>query len=349
MQRERVDPRTGGLLGQRPRPAAPAPAEEILRLQRSAGNAAVGLALQQAPPAAVSTIDQRLVTAAAAADWQLLAQLLLAAEERAMVRQLGRMATDDLRYLDDAVRRLGVRNSRLRIFIKAGLRQRGADDEQSAPGGGYGVMEGKETLIEHGAVRAHGNNKRARYRFEITFLPSPGVVDADEIDFIQTARVLSTTEGTIDASGNLDWDNEGVNGPGRRTSDDTRVDRLGGHDQGWYGMEDGGTPATTLRPWRRGSRSPAWMRDTPSRTTGNQDFEFETAAVCRRGADAGMVYATITWGFSLDGALKVTPKQPRLFNKQSRDFELAVTFWNAEASGANPSSPNQQQLPGNLR
>ncbi len=90
------------------------------------------------------------------------------------------------------------------------------------------------------------------------------------------------------------------------------------------------------------------MRDVPKRSTPNHEFDFETAAICRTGPDAGKVYATVTWGFTIDAQMKVTPKDIVYFNQESPSFDLAIAFWNAEAAGPSSVSTNQQQLPGNL-
>lgn len=322
----------------------------IVQLQRSAGNAAVSQAILAQRDAEADTAKrERLAMAVAGGDWTGAATLLLGAEERWMVQRLHNFDADQLRYLDDAVRRMGVKNSRLRIFIKAGLMQQGANDDTDAPGAGYGVIEGKATRITDGHLHPGpgptGNNTRASYTFEITFQPNTATVNATQIAFIQMARVVSTTASTPDAVGVPNPQNRGANGANRQTADHARVDRIPGMDYGWIGVGDNGLPTSHLRPWQAGSKSPAWMTDTPSRTMPNVTFSFETAAICRQGPDAGKVYATVQWGFSIDAAMKVVPGDTKYFNKESSDFDLAVTFWNAEASAAGST---QKQLPSNL-
>lgn len=320
--------------------------EGILQLQSTAGNAAVSQAiLAQRDADAGAAKQQRLAMAVAGGDWTGAATLLLGAEERWMVQRLHSLDADQLRYLDDAVRRMGVKNSRLRIFIKAGLLQQGANDDTDAPGAGYGVIEGKATAVKDGHLRPSGNNARASYRFEITFQPNTATVNATQIAFIQMARVVSTTATTPDPVGVANPQNRGANGSNRQTADHARVDRLPGMDYGWIGVGDNGLPTSRLRQWQAGSKSPAWMSDTPSRSVPNVRFSFETAAICRQGPDAGKVYATVQWGFTIDGAMKVVPDDVKYFNKESGDFDLAVAFWNAEASA---SGSTQKQLPSNL-
>ena len=78
----------------------------------------------------------------------------------------------------------------------------------------------------------------------------------------------------------------------------------------------------------------------------NVEFHYETAAICRSGPDAGLVYATVRWGFTIDGTMKVVPREPVYFNKESPEFDHSVAFWNAEASS---SGSTQQPLPTNVR
>ena len=326
--------------------AAPGPAG-LLRLQRTVGNAAVAGAVRaQRESEAAANRMARFRAARSDGDWAGVAATLLDSDERWMVERLHSLDGDQLRHLDDAVRRMGVRNSRLRIFIRAGLRQLGADDDGAAPGGAYGELEGRATAVHNGRVRPGHPNDQASYRFEVTFAPRAGAVDAEEIDFIQSARVVSTVQSSPDPVGQPDWATRGANGRDRELADHTRVDRLPGMAEGWIGMQDDGSAGRHLRPWKPGSRAPAWMTDTPSRTQPDVDFHFETAAVCRRGPDAGKVYATVEWGFTIDHAMQVVPREPHYFNAESPDFDLAVAFWNAEAVR---SGGTQHELPASLR
>jgi hypothetical protein len=320
-------------------------AEAVLGLQRLVGNNAVQRLIRlQRDGDRDAAQEQQVATSIAGGDWAGAANVLLRADERWMVRQLHNLDADQLRYLDDAVRRMGVKNSRLRIFIKAGLMQLGASDDTSIAGAGYGEIEGKATAIKNGRLRANGNNDPASYKFEITFMPN-AAVDATLIEFIQMARVVSTAASTPDPVGVPNPDNRGANGTDRQTADHARVDRVSGMDYGWIGVRDSGLPGAHLRPWQRGSRSPAWMSDTPSRSIPNVAFEFETAAICRQGHDEGKVYATVQWGFTIDANMKVLPKDARYFNKESSEFDLAVAFWNAEAT---TGGSTQHTLPENL-
>jgi hypothetical protein len=335
----------------RAQPYAPgAGAASILRLQQTAGNAAVQRLIQaqripvQRDAERDAARDRQLALAVTDADWTGAANILLPADERWMVRKLHGMSAGELRYLDDAVRRMGVLNSRLRMFIRAGLRQLGASDDSSAPAAGFGEIEGKATQVTDGAIRA-GGNQSASYRFEITFRPNTALVDATVIDFLQMATVVSTVTSTPDPVGRPDFQNQGANGQLRQTASHARIDRTTGINQAWMGAGNAGQPSKNRRPWHTGDTAPAWMSDTPSRSVPNVTFDFETAAVCRQGKDQGTVYATVQWGFTIDANMKVIPKDIKYFNKESHEFDLAVIFWNTEAAR---TGSTQQPLPGNL-
>jgi hypothetical protein len=334
-----------------PAPARPAlPAERLLELQRTAGNAAVSRALLQrnGPAVAVKTPEQECEDAVKAEDWPKVAQLLT--DNRPGIIgwftsflwtpwvqvKLAKLTPDQLRYLDDAARRSAIADAWLRTAIKAQLTAKTGAAARAEPGMGYGVVEGKVTLQEHGDVTS-APKKPFKFRFETTFTPLAAAVDADEIAFIQTVRNVSSTSGA----------NTSPYGTKRMTPDHSKVDRLTGREQGWYGMNDNETGGATLRPWVKGSADPAWTRDTPSAVDTNEDWHFETAVVCRKGADAGKVYAVITWGFTIDDKLKITPKAHKVWNKPTDEFMKSVEAWNTQASGpeADRNAPGQKPLP----
>ena len=60
------------------------------------------------------------------------------------------------------------------------------------------------------------------------------------------------------------------------------------------------------------------------------------------------MYATITWGFTVDDKLKVHPLPIVEFNKPTKDLIAAVKQWNTQAAltdDADKNSPTQQLLP----
>lgn len=315
----------------------------LLRLQQTAGNMAVQRLVQlQRDRAADEDRTARLAWATSGGDWTGAATILLHSDEKWMIRQLRNMRAEELLRLDDAVRRMHVLNSRLRIFIHAGLMQLGATPDSAAPGAAYGEIEGKATP-KNGKLNPGQDNDPASYFFEVTFMPNPAAVDAELIEFVQVAKVVSTVHSTPDSVGEQVPDNEGANGRDRQTTGHSRVDRVGGMDQPWIGEKDSGRPLSgRLRPWHPGSSSPAYMNDTPSRHEPNITFDFETAAVCRKGNDLGKVYATVQWGFTIDANMQVVPKDTVYFNKESSEFDLAVAFWNAESDRADST---QKHLP----
>jgi hypothetical protein len=318
-------------------PARPAtPVDAMLALQRTAGNAAVQRALlQRNGPVAVTTPEQDADAAIAAEDWDKLAGLL-AVKKPWMFKKLATLVPEQLRRLDDAARRASLADPWLRTWIKAGMVAKGVGEKRTEPGMAYGKIEGKEGAVVDGDANATPK-KNFAYPFEVSFWPAAAEVDADEIAFIQTVRVVSTVTG----------DNDSPFGKKRMTDDHSKVDRLTGKEQGWYGMTDAETGGGTLKLWTKGSKEAAWMRDTPSAAKGNRDYHFETSAVCRKGADAGKVYAVVTWGFTVDDQLKVTPKKFEVWNKETPEFEKAVAAWNTNAAGpeADRSAPGQKPLP----
>jgi len=319
-----------------PAPRQSTPADLILGLQRSAGNAAVHRALlQRNGPAAVTTPEQDADAAIAAAQWDKLAGLL-AVKKPWMFKKLGTLTAEQLRWLDDAAQRANHADPWLRTWIKAGLLAKGAKGSKAEPGMAYGKIEGKEGTVKNGdATKTPKEN--FEYQFQVSFWPDAAEVSADEIAFVQTVRVVKTSTG----------ENDSPFGKKRMTPDHSKVDRLSGKEQGWYGMGDDEKGGSTLKPWVKGSKDPAWMEDVPNAPKGDRDYHFETSAICRKGADAGKVYAVVTWGFTVDAALKVTPKKVMIFNKETPEFDKAVAAWNANAAGpeADRSAPGQKPLP----
>jgi hypothetical protein len=322
---------------------APTPADLVLNLQRSAGNAAVQRALLQrnGPGTATRTKsaeEQQCDTAIAAEDWTAAVPLLAARKPWALNKLKG-LTVEQLRYLDDAVRRANVADPWLGTTVRAGMAALGVATSRQGPATGYGRVEGKEGTVVDGDATATPK-KHFKYPFEVSFWPASADVRADEIAFIQTARIVNTTTG----------DNDSPFGQKRMTPDHTKVDRLTGKEQGWYGMSDAEAGGSTMKLWTKGSRDPAWMRDTPSAAKGNREYHFETSVVCRKGADAGKVYAVVTWGFTVDATLKITPKKSEVFNKPSPEFDAAVAAWNAQAAGAEAdrNAPGQKTLPADL-
>ena len=251
-----------------------------------------------------------------------------------MYAALDTLTADQLRYVDDATRRLDLDVTVPREVIGVVLMGKGVFDEQAEPGRGYGEVSVLEERLVHDARKA--KDGRYRYGFHIAFEPSDAV-DAEEIGFIQTVQVIDS-----DTKANLSPNSET-----RMIRDRTKIDRLAGKEQGWYGMQKDETGQRNFTPWVRGGTAPASMYDYPSWTQPSCEWSFETSVVCRKGADAGKVYAVIHWGFTVAADLKVTRKPHQIFNKPSQAFGSAVNAWNSQTklSEQNRNAPGQKPLP----
>jgi hypothetical protein len=324
----------------------------ILRLQQTAGNQVVQRLLSvQRDARQDAAHSERLSAALQRDDYAAASAALQQGDQHWMLDRLRSLSEDQLRRLDDAMRRAGSANTTAHRMVTAVLTQTvmqaGRGPEAAKPGATYGKIEGHAAQIIDGQIMPGATpNKTASYQFEISFMPDPKLVKATLIEFVQVARVVSTVTTEADPVGHQIPVNAGANGPNRQTSDHARVDRHDNRTLGWMGrQDDGNIQPGRLRPWTPGSTQPAWMNDTPRRDEPNVDFNYETSAICRQGPDAGMVYATVQWGFTIDANLKIIPKEPVYFNKESSDFDLSVAFWNAESS--QPGSA-QQPLPDNI-
>lgn len=324
-------------------PSPPSPAMDILQLQRTAGNAAVARAIAARQPAEAPTQspEEEVEKAFFDDDWDRIVALTATRPSPSAVKRIAALTVDELRYLDDAVRRADQEGSQLAKIVKSEFGAKKVPEKQQAPGAGYGKVEFKNTFAEDGDPKSRPR-KSARYGFEIKFMPNYLTIgSAEEIGFIQNVRVVDDTGA-----------NRAANGKDRLASDLWHIDRLAGKDQGWYGMSDaGGNTDKKLRLWQKSDwDEPAWMKDVPSKSRGPVEFTAETVIVCRKGFHAGKVYAVVHWGFEVDKDLVVTPYETEVTNKESEAFNEAVAAWNAQASGpeGKRNSDNQQQLPTNL-
>ena len=254
-----------------------------------------------------------------------------------LAAELGTYGEDSLRRLDDGAQRaLGAGDARLRAAIRTRLLALGVSAARAGTGMRYGRVVHRVGTIVHGDV---ASGTPFEYPIELWFVPDTTKVDADEIAWIQTVRNVNPTTGA----------NRSPFGTNRMTGDFTKVDRLTGRQQGWYGMSDAQAGGDTMAVWKKGgTRTFTYMTDTPSFSDGNRDFHFESAAVARKGPDVGKVYAIVTWGFTVDAALQVTPKPTRIFNKETVGFGAAVERWNEQAhlkTVADRNAPAQVDLP----
>ena len=168
---------------------------------------------------------------------------------------------------------LGGIGSVIQMAIGIELQAKGVPAAKTAAGTAYGKLE---TKVDERTSGDKAAGKGYAYKITITFTPDTAAVDADEIAFIQTVRVVDTATGA-------NKDPEETNKK-RQTASATSVDRMGGREQGWYGMKDDGSGGGTLTAWKKSDpTTPASMMDRPSWNKPDTTFQFETMVVCRAG------------------------------------------------------------------
>jgi hypothetical protein len=199
----------------------------------------------------------------------------------------------------------------------------------------------------HHAAAAGGG-----YRFDcrITFSPDIQVVEATEVAVVQAVRVIdSGTGANRETLAHL---------TARQAAGHWSIDRLAGARFPFYGYSTTNRPSGhpdrggTMRP---GSSAPTGTQtmeyfDHPEDSMTGVRFEFETAIVCRSGAQAGLVYSVVLWGFTADASGRLTAHAVRKRDRVSASFLGARTAWNTQATGpaAARSHATQAVVP-NLR
>ncbi|MDQ2881120.1 MAG: hypothetical protein M3Y48_07690 [Actinomycetota bacterium] len=289
------------------------------------------------PPRPVVSPDDAFDDAVRSGDWAMAATSL--ANLALPATKLAPLTIDQLRSLQDAVTRarsvLGGTGTVDQVAIAVELRDKGVPAAKVAPGTAFGTL--RTTVAE----RSDGDSATDTwftYKINISFTPDTAVVNADEIAFIQTVRLVETASG-------CNKDPEATNQK-RQTPSATSVDRLSGKKQGWYGMKDDGTGSPQLTAWRRRAPvTPATMADRSSWNQPDTTWQFEAMAVCHSGADAGRVYVAVTWGFTVDADLRLTELPPTVTNKQSTEATAAVGKWNEQAAGSPFDRNAQGQMP----
>lgn len=307
----------------------------VLRRQRAVGNGAVtGTCARSGPD------DKAFDDAARSGDWATAATSL--AKLPKPTPKLAPLTIGQLRLLQDAVTRarsvLGGAGAMLQLAIAVELQGKGVPATKVAAGAAFGKLE---TKVDERLDGDEATGALYAYKINITFTPDTAVIDADEIAFIQTTRLVDTASGS-----NTDHNEIAQK---RQTPSATSVDRIRGKKHGWYGMMmDNGTGSGNLTVWKKSDpATPANMRDRASWIQPNTTWEFETMVVCRSGADAGKVYAVVTWGFTVDDDLKLTELARTVTNKQSTEATTAVRRWNDQAAGSSVgrNAPGQVPLP----
>ncbi len=307
----------------------------VLRLPRAVGNGAGTVMLARSAPDEKAFDD-----AVKSGDWATAATSLATLAMPATT--LPPLTIDQLRLLQDAVTRarcvLGGVGIVLQLAIAVELQGKGVPATKVAAGTVFGRLE---TKVDERSDGDQATGTPYAYKITITFTPDPAVIDADEIAFIQTTRLVETASGS-------NKDPKETNQK-RQTPSATSVDRRSGKKQGWYGMMmDNGMGSGTLTVWKKSApATPATMQDRASWNQPNTTWQFETIVVCRSGANAGKVYAVVTWGFTVDADLKLTEQAPTVTNKQSMEATTAVGKWNDQAAGtaADCNAPGQMSLP----
>jgi hypothetical protein len=290
--------------------------------------------------AVVSSDEREFDDAVKSGDWATAVTAL--ARLAVPATKLPPLTIDQLRLLQDAVTRarsvLGGVGVVLQLAVAVELQGKGVPAAKVAAGTAFGKLE---TTVAEKIDGDKATGSSYAYKIHITFTPDTAVVDADEIAFIQTTRLVETASGS-------NKDPKETNKK-RQTPSATSVDRLSGKKQGWYGMmKDDGTGSGTLTVWKKSApATPATMQDRTSWNEPNTTWQFEAMVVCRSGADAGKVYVAVTWGFTVDADLKLTEQARTVTNKQSPEATAAVGKWNEQAAGsaADRNAANQVSLP----
>lgn len=291
------------------------------------------------PRPVVSPDEKAFDDAVKSCDWATAATSL--AKLAMPATKLQPLTIDQLRLLQDAVTRarrvLGGVGIVLQLAIAVQLQGKGVPAAKVAAGTAYGKLE---TKIDERIDGDQATGAWYSYKINITFTPDSAVVDADEIAFIQTVRLVETANG-------FNKDPEQTSKK-RQTPLATSVDRRSGKKQGWYGLKDDGTYSSMLSAWRKSApATPAMMQDRASWDQPATTWQFETMVACRAGKDIGKVYVVVTWGFSVDADLKLTEQAPTVTNKQSPEATTAVRKWNDQAAGSmfDRNTSGQMSLP----
>jgi hypothetical protein len=176
---------------------------------------------------------------------------------------------------------------------------------------------------------------------DFSFAPDADIVRATEIAYVQTVRLVHT--GTDDTA---EWEDPAK---ARQTPDKWTVDRAAGGASGYAGYQTDAQPGPNTTQWTPDHpESFATYHDRPSAQIPSTDWSFETAVVAKAGADAGVIYASCSWGFTVDENCVLTPKAAKIEDKPSAAFGAAAWKWNEQAMGPaeQRNAPGQQMLPG---
>ena len=316
----------------------------VLALQRGAGNAAVARMLSRqdeggggggvlAPPAGPEAeFDAHL----AAFEWEEAAFALNQLPAGDIDRKVA-----DLNYEQCKGLLAALRNS-LRISSHNAIERPLKTAAMIEDGEIFGTT--RVATTPHHAAAAGGG-----YSFDCTirFSPDIQVVESTEIAVIQAVRVIdSGTGANRETLGHL---------TARQGAGHWAIDRLAGARYPFYGYSTTNRPSGhpssggTMRPGRssgEGTRDLVYF-DGPGDSMTGVRFEFETAIVCKSGAQAGLVYTVVLWGFTVDANGRLTRHRIRRRDRVSSSFRGASRAWNTQARGpaAARSHANQVEVP----
>jgi Domain of unknown function (DUF4157) len=209
----------------------------------------------------------------------------------------------------------------------------------------FGTWDVEQVPMQPAAAGGEYHN-----RIKVQFDPDPKTVDSPEIAFVQATNIQNSASGAWALPATSP---QSTHVSARGWSVDSVTKR------GWVGYDDAGNPYSALRPaglpatpivTPGSSPTPhksAVTHDWPGWNQPNLTWLFSTAAIAKRGADAGQVYGTVTWGFSVDGANHIDTMPVQLSNQPGPAWKSAVGAWNKQATGpaAGRAAPDQQALP----
>jgi hypothetical protein len=307
----------------------------VLGLQRTAGNRAVNrlLARQKKPMTdeekRIDELERNYQTHKRAYDWPNIAKFLNAYSEGDIQKRLEAFDPGELGALVRGARTWAQKDfkgaaewnpstdGRIRDQVDKHLKTRKWAAATASGKGSFGEMSVTKRSVS-------GNNYGMT--IGIYFKPDTKKVNATEIAFIQVVRRVTAKggDGTVDKPHLTK----------RKTSKFWFVDQNYADKLGWYGTGPQGQTESQLSPWVSSKpHVPAFMRDTPQGTTGDETFEAEAAAVARSGPDAGKVYGVVKWGFKADSSKQLTELPVTYHQSASADFLEACKLWNSQAAG----------------
>lgn len=192
---------------------------------------------------------------------------------------------------------------------------------------------------------------------KLSFMPNSST-DADTIDLMQTSAVwkTDTSKATTAAFGNSVARPGRAVGDGSDKADATNIDRGDGYSSPFFGVPDAnvvakqnelssdwGVTSIPVRVRSGAGKSPsagtgaseAWLRDVVNQNWEDgtsMEADFEVAAIATSGTDKGLVYGTVSWGFTVDSGGGVSLEGPTVVSQgnASSTFHAAMDAWNAQ-------------------